>query len=70
MTTKSDLLSEKTILSMSNRIFLFENGELEDEEVIELFQDLIETKMIFSLQGSYQRIAQDLIEQGLINEYE
>ena len=70
MTTKSDLLSEKTILSMSNRIFLFENGELEDEEVFELFQDLIETKMIFSLQGSYQRIAQDLIEQGLINEYE
>ncbi len=69
MTAKSNLLSEKTILSMSNRIFLFENGELEDEEVIELFQDLIDTKMILSLQGSYQRMAQDLIEQGIINEY-
>jgi len=69
MLKKSDLLSEKTILSMSNRIFLFENGELEDEEVVELFQDLIDTKMILSLQGSYQRMAQDLIEQGIINEY-
>ena len=40
----SDLLSAQTMLSMSNRIFMFENGELEDHEVVELFQDLIETK--------------------------
>ena len=67
---KSDLLSAQTMLSMSNRIFLFENGELEDHEVVELFQDLIETKLIFQLQGSYARIAEDLIEQGLINDIE
>ena len=66
----SDLLSAQTMLSMSNRIFMFENGELEDHEVVELFQDLIESKLIFQLQGSYQRIAQDLVDQGVIYEFE
>jgi hypothetical protein len=37
---------------------------MEDEEVIEFFQMLIDTNRIYSLQGSYQRTAAYLIEDG------
>ena len=47
-------------------IIAFENGELDEDEVIALFQELCDTGTIFHLQGSYQRIAQQLIHEGLV----
>lgn len=35
------------------------------DEVVEAFQDGIDTGMVFQLQGSYGRMAMALIEQGL-----
>ena len=48
-------------------IIAFENGELDEDEVIALFQELCDTGIIYELQGSYQRIAQQMIHDGLIS---
>ncbi len=45
----------------------FENGDLDQQETIELFTHLIRTGIIFHLQGSYQRLAQDLVSAGLVD---
>lgn len=50
------------------KIIAFEAGELDDEQVFELFQYLVNTGIINHLQGSYGRIAQQLLEEGLISE--
>ncbi len=42
----------------------FESGTLSDDAIIDGFQMLIDTKVIYSLQGSYQRAAKKLIDQG------
>ena len=49
-------------------IIAFENGSLNDEEIIELFQHLVNTGLAWSLQGVYGRTAKYLIEQGYVKE--
>lgn len=53
-------------LDISSQILALEYGQLTDDEVIELFQTLVDTGLAWSLQGSYGRFAQDLLDQGLI----
>ena len=48
------------------KIMAFEQGELSNEEVYALFQFLLDSGMIHSLQGSYQRMAEDLLLAGKI----
>jgi len=45
-------------------IMAFENGDLNDEETVELFQQLIDSGLAWQLQGSYGRMARRLIEAG------
>jgi hypothetical protein len=52
--------------SMMEGIIAYESGELDDEEVIELFQQLVNTGTAWKLQGHYGRTAQRLIEQRKI----
>ena len=52
------------------QIVAFEQGELEDGEVHALFQFLLDSGMIYSLQGSYQRMAEDLLLAGVIEQPE
>ena len=47
-----------------DRIIAYEQGELDDEEIVELFQDLIDSKLVWQLQGHYGRVASDLIDSG------
>lgn len=49
------------------KIMAYEAGELSYDEMIELFQYLVNTGIINHLQGSYGRWAQELIEEGLIS---
>lgn len=49
-------------------IIEFESGQLEDEGILDLFQELVNTGMAWQLQGSYGRMAQALIDEGLIEE--
>ena len=48
------------------KIMAFENGEMENEEVFALFQFLLDSGMIHSLQGSYQRMAEELLLAGKV----
>tara|TARA_R100001079_G_C4404006_1_gene132638 strand:- start:290 stop:487 length:198 start_codon:yes stop_codon:yes gene_type:complete len=49
------------------KIMAFEQGELDNEEVYSLFQFLLDSGMIHSLQGSYQRMAEELLLAGMIS---
>lgn len=49
-------------------IIAFEQGELNDEGVIELFQHLIDNGHAWSLQGFYGRTARALIDAGHVKE--
>jgi len=51
---------------MVQAIIEFEQGEMDDDNIIELFQHLVNTGMAWSLQGSYGRMARDLIEAGYV----
>lgn len=42
----------------------FENGELDEDGIIELFQHLVDTGLAWRLQGFYGRTAAALIEGG------
>ena len=52
----------------TDRIIAYEQGELDDEEIVELFQDLIDSGLIGQLQGHYGRVARDLIDSGECHE--
>ena len=51
-----------------DKIIAYEQGELSIEETIELFQTLLNTGLVWKLQGHYGRTAQALIEEGYITE--
>jgi hypothetical protein len=48
------------------RIIEYEEGELLDDEILELFTDLLNSGLVYSLQGKYQRQCQRLLDAGLI----
>ena len=52
--------------SIVDRMVSYEAGEMNEEETIEFFQELLDKRLINSLQGTYQRIAALLLELGHI----
>jgi len=49
------------------KLIAFEEGELDEDEVVELFQDLVDTGLAWQLQGFYGRTAAALIDAGLVS---
>jgi hypothetical protein len=49
-----------------NEIIAYEQGELSEDKIIELFQKLVNSGQAWSLQGHYGRTATALIEAGLV----
>lgn len=49
-------------------LIAYEAGELSTDETIELFQELLDTGMVWKFQGSYGREANRMIYEGLIHE--
>lgn len=47
-----------------DKIIRYENGEMEHEEMVNFFQDLIDSGDAWRLQGFYGRQAKALIESG------
>lgn len=52
-------------MDMLDFIMAYEDGSLDEDEIIAGFQKLIDTGMAWTLQGSYGRMAVALIEAGL-----
>ena len=53
-------------MDVVGKIMAYESGELDNEEVFALFQFLLDSGMIHSLQGSYQRMAEELLLAGKV----
>ena len=51
-----------------DKIIDYENAMLTEQETIELFQDLVNTGLAWSLQGHYGRTARDLINSGQVTQ--
>ena len=50
--------------NLVDSIIRYENGELQDTEIIDFFQDLIDSGTAWQLQGTYARTAKTLIDLG------
>ena len=53
--------------NLTERIVAYEQGKLDQEQTIQLFQELVDSGMITKLQGHYGRLAFQLMEAGLIS---
>jgi hypothetical protein len=45
---------------------LVTDGSIDMQDIVEAVQCLIDTGLIFHLQGNYQRLAQDMLNEGLV----
>lgn len=57
-------------MDIADGIMAFESGEMDEEQTLAFFQELVNTGAAWTLQGSYGRTAQALLEAGLINQAE
>jgi len=55
----------KSEKNMVDKIIRYENGEMNEDDTIQFFQELIDSGLAWSLQGHYGRVASSLIEEGL-----
>ena len=53
------------MLEFTGQIIAYEEGELDEDETISLFQSLIDNGVVWQLQGHYGRTATDLINAGI-----
>jgi hypothetical protein len=51
---------------MTDQIIAYEAGELDEQDIIGLFQELVDTGLAWRLQGSYGRTAAALIREGVV----
>lgn len=51
--------------ALLDSIIAYEAGALDQEQTIELFQKLISTGLVWTLQGHYGRTARHLLDAGL-----
>ncbi len=51
-------------MSIADKIFAYEDGTLNEEDMIPFFQELIDSGLAWTLQGHYGRTAAALIEAG------
>ena len=47
------------------KFFAFENGAMSEKEMAEFFQELIDSRLAWKLPGTYGRMAEHLIAEGI-----
>lgn len=65
-TVEHRVTSPNAINSLLGQMIEWENGELSEEDTIDLFQRLLNSGIVWELQGMYGRYAMGLMDQGLI----
>ena len=55
------------LVTMLDLILDYESDDLDNDQIIELFQQIYDTKAYLWLQGHYERTLDHLIDSGLIN---
>ena len=53
-------------IDIVDRIMAYEQGDMGQQEMLQFFQELIDTGLAFRLQGHYGRTATYLIKAGLV----
>jgi len=56
----------KDFTTIVDKMIAYESGDMDEGQVIDFFQELLDRRLISSLQGSYQRIATILLDKGYI----
>jgi hypothetical protein len=57
---------QEDIMELFKAIKAYEKGELDNAQIIELFQYLVDTDLAWTLQRHYGRSANQLIQAGLV----
>lgn len=57
----------QTPTDITNLIIAYEQGDLSQEDTIDMFQELVRSGLAWKLQGTYGRTAARLIEDGLVS---
>jgi hypothetical protein len=60
-------MTQEKFYNFVDNIIAYESGELNNSQCLELFSELLKSKTIYSLQGSYQRPAKALIDNGFLS---
>lgn len=55
------------VSELTSKISEYENGWLDDQETVELFQGLVDTGLAWTLQGHYGRTAALMLQRGIIH---
>jgi polyhydroxyalkanoate synthesis regulator phasin len=61
-------MKAKDFNSIVDKMVSYEGGEMNEEETVAFFQELLDRRLISSLQGTYQQIAALLMELGHIEQ--
>jgi len=51
---------------LTQKIIMYEQDKLTEEETVSLFQELVETGLAWNLQGHYGRTAYAMLQAGII----
>jgi len=54
------------MIGLTSRLIDYETGDMDEDDMLVLFQDLVDNGLAWQLQGHYGRTAQALIDNGHI----
>jgi len=52
---------------LADKVIAYESGDMDEDEVVRFFQELVDTGLAWQLQGAYGRTARALLAAGFIS---